>query len=92
MNLLSLCPNQSRTKSQDYGHADCCFSGHVINNLGEIMKSIIAGIVLIAVGFALGDSVFLGNFGLMSLFFDGLGLFWIGQGALKLWRERQVQH
>ncbi len=56
------------------------------------MKSIIAGIVLIGLGFALGDSIFLGNFGFMSLFFDGLGLFWIGQGALKLWRERQVQH
>ena len=55
------------------------------------MKSIIAGVVLIGIGFTLGDSIFLGDFGVMSLFFDGLGLFWIGKGALNLWRQRQAQ-
>lgn len=55
------------------------------------MKSIIAGVILICVGFALGDSIFLGNFGMMSFFFDGLGLFWVGKGILQLWRQRQPQ-
>ena len=55
------------------------------------MKSIIAGLILIGIGFAFGDSIFLGNFGLMSLFFDGLGLFWIGKGIFHLWRQRQAQ-
>jgi len=53
------------------------------------MKSIIAGIVLIGIGFALGDSIFLGNFGLLSILFDGLGLFWIGKGLYSIWREKQ---
>lgn len=55
------------------------------------MKSIIAGVVLIGIGFAMGDSVFLGNFGILSLLFDGLGLFWIGRGIFQLWRHRQPQ-
>ncbi len=55
------------------------------------MKNIIAGVVLIGVGLAIGDSIFLGNFGILSLFFDGLGFFWIGKGILQLWRERQAQ-
>ena len=53
------------------------------------MKSIIAGIVLIGIGFATGDSVFLGNFDVLSIFWDGLGLFWLGKGALNLWNQRQ---
>ena len=55
------------------------------------MKSIIAGVVLIGIGLAMGDSIFLGDFGILSIFFDGLGFFWIGQGALHLWRQRQPQ-
>jgi hypothetical protein len=55
------------------------------------MKSIIAGVVLIGIGFAMGDSIFLGNFDVLSIFFDGLGLFWIGKGSYSLWRERQPQ-
>ena len=55
------------------------------------MKSIIAGAVLIGIGFGMGDSIFLGNFGVLSLFFDGLGLFWIGKGVFQLWRQRQPQ-
>ena len=55
------------------------------------MKGIISGVVLIGIGFATGDSVFLGNFNLLSIGFDGLGIFWIGKGALRLWRQRQPQ-
>jgi hypothetical protein len=55
------------------------------------MKSIIAGVILIGIGFALGDSIFLGNFGILSILFDGLGLFWIGKGIFHIWREKQQQ-
>jgi len=55
------------------------------------MKSIIAGVVLIGIGFVMGDSIFLGDFSILSLFFDGLGFFWIGKGILQLWRQRQPQ-
>jgi hypothetical protein len=55
------------------------------------MKSIIAGIVLIGIGFSLGDSIFLGNFGVMSFVFDGLGLFWIGKGLYGIWRAKRQQ-
>jgi hypothetical protein len=53
------------------------------------MKSIIAGGVLIGIGFEMGDSIFLGNFGVLSILFDGLGLFWIGKGIFGIWREKQ---
>ena len=55
------------------------------------MKSIIAGVILIGIGFAMGDSIFLGNFGILSLCFDGLCLFWIGKGIFNIWRQRQPQ-
>lgn len=55
------------------------------------MKSIIAGVILIGIGFALGDSIFLGNFGILSILFDGLGLFWIGKGIFHIRREKQQQ-
>ena len=55
------------------------------------MKSIISGVVLIGIGFAMGDSIFLGNFNLLSIAFDGLGLFWIGKGILRLRRLKQQQ-
>ena len=55
------------------------------------MKNIVAGVILIGIGLAMGDSIFLGNFGILSIFFDGLGFFWIGKGILKVWRQRQPQ-
>ena len=55
------------------------------------MKSIIAGVILIGIGFALGDSIFLGNFGILSILFDGLGLIWIGKGIFHIRREKQQQ-
>lgn len=55
------------------------------------MKNIIAGVVLIGIGLAMGDSIFLGDFSLLSIFFDGLGFFWIGLGVYKIWRSKQMQ-
>ena len=48
------------------------------------MGNIIAGAVLIGIGFVMDSSIFLGDFTLFNLFFDGLGLFFIGKGALEL--------
>ena len=47
---------------------------------------IIAGIVIIGIGFTYGGSVFLGNPGPLDYIFDGLGAFWIGRGVFKLVR------
>ena len=52
------------------------------------MLNIISGVVLIAVGLALGGSVFRGDFSPTSLFFDGLGLLWIGKGLYGLYKQR----
>jgi hypothetical protein len=52
------------------------------------MKSIIAGLVLIGIGFAMGGSVFKGDFDLWNIFFDGLGLFWIVKGSIQIYRNR----
>jgi hypothetical protein len=48
---------------------------------------IIAGVVIIGIGFTYGGSVFLGNPGMLDYFFDGLGIFWIGKGIYKLVRR-----
>ncbi len=55
------------------------------------MKRIIAGIVLIGIGFSLGGSICLGNFGVVSFVFGGLGLFWIGKGLCGIGRAEQQQ-
>jgi hypothetical protein len=52
------------------------------------MKDIIAGAVLIGIGFAFGGSIFLGDFSISSWIFDGLGTFWIGKGLFRLYKER----
>jgi hypothetical protein len=53
---------------------------------GSGVKDIMAGVVLIGIGFLFGGSIFLGNPGLLDYFFDGLGLFWIGKGIYRLVR------
>ena len=54
------------------------------------MKDIVAGVVLIGIGFAFGGSVFLGDFSVSSCIFDGLGVFWIGRGIWKLYQAKAV--
>ncbi|MGD9283948.1 MAG: hypothetical protein PVG68_09805, partial [Desulfobacterales bacterium] len=53
---------------------------------GSGVGDIIAGVVLIGIGFLFGGSVFLGNPGPLDYIFDGLGLFWIGKGIYRLVR------
>ena len=48
------------------------------------MQNIITGGVLIAIGLFMGNSLFFGDFMLFNLFFDGLGVFFIGKGAFEI--------
>ena len=50
---------------------------------GAGLKSIVSGAILIAIGFAFGGSVFLGNPGPLDWFFDGLGTFWVCKGIYQ---------
>ena len=54
-----------------------------------MVRDIVAGVVLIAIGLIFGGSVFLGDFTLFNIFFDGLGIFFIVRGAMRLYRARQ---
>ena len=46
------------------------------------MQNIITGVAIIAIGFMMGSSLFMGDFTLFNIFFDGLGIFFIGKGLL----------
>ena len=48
------------------------------------MGNIITGVVLIGIGFVMDSSIFFGDFTLFNIFFDGLGLFFIGKGAFDM--------
>lgn len=54
------------------------------------MGSIIAGVVLIAIGLVFGGSVFRGDFSITSILFDGLGVFFIIRGIVRVMRNRQA--
>jgi hypothetical protein len=53
------------------------------------MRDILAGVVLIAIGLAFGGSVFLGDFSLFNLIFDGLGTFFIIKGLIGIYKSRR---
>ena len=48
------------------------------------MQDIITGVVLIGIGFAMGSSLFMGDITLLNIFFDGLGMFFIGKGLFGM--------
>jgi len=52
------------------------------------MQDIFLGVVIIGIGLAMGGSIFLGQFTLFNIFFDGLGLFFIGKGAVGMMRPK----
>jgi len=54
------------------------------------MGNIIAGVVLIAIGLVMGGSIFLGDFSLLNIIFDGLGIFFIIRGVIQIVRSRQA--
>ena len=53
------------------------------------MQNIFWGVLIIVIGLVSGNSLFLGEVGIVSVFFDGLGLFWIGKGVYGLMKDRQ---
>ena len=54
------------------------------------MQDIFWGAVIIAIGLFMGGSVFLGQFTAINFFFDGLGVFFIGKGALSLLGQQET--
>ncbi len=50
-----------------------------------------SGLVLIGIGFLFGGSVFLGDFEVLPIFFDGLAVFLIVRGLVKLVRRKQIK-
>lgn len=54
------------------------------------MRDIVTGAALIGIGFAFGGSVFLGDFGVSNLIFDGLGTFFIIKGLVKVYKSKQA--
>ena len=48
------------------------------------MQDIFWGVIIIAIGLFMGGSVFLGELTLVNFLFDGLGVFFIGKGAMSM--------
>lgn len=53
------------------------------------MRDIFWGVVIIAIGLVRGDSVFRGDFTVLSVIFDALGTFFIVRGLIRMWRAKQ---
>jgi hypothetical protein len=53
------------------------------------VSNIFWGVLIIIIGLVSGNSLFLGEVGIVSVFFDGLGLFWIGRGVYQLMQAKQ---
>ena len=55
------------------------------------MQDVFWGIVIIGIGLVMGSSVFFGEFTLFNIFFDGLGVFFIGKGVLSMVGQNSEQ-
>ena len=55
------------------------------------MKSILWGAVIIAIGLVRGDSVFRGDFNVLSIFFDALGVVFIMRGLVSVYQAKQQE-
>lgn len=53
-------------------------------------KNILWGLAIIALGFLMGGSVFLGDFTLLNIIFDGLGVFFIIRGVVEIARSKKA--
>ena len=54
-----------------------------------LRSQVLWGIVLIAIGLVRGKSVFLGDFGILAIVFDAVGVFAIITGLVRMSRARQ---
>lgn len=48
------------------------------------MQDMFWGAVIIGIGLFMGGSIFLGDFSLINVFFDGLGMIFIGKGVFGM--------
>ena len=55
------------------------------------MKSIFWGVVIIAIGLIRGDSVFRGDFNVVTIIFDALGVFFIIRGLFRIYQAKQAE-
>lgn len=55
------------------------------------MQDIIWGAIIIGIGLVMGGSIFLGQFTLFNFIFDGLGIFFIGKGAMSMMGQQSSQ-
>ena len=53
------------------------------------MKNIFWGALIIAIGLAMRESVFRGDFTVRSIIFDAIGVFFIVRGLLSIYRAKQ---
>ena len=51
----------------------------------------VSGALIIAIGLLWGNSVFRGDFTVMSIIFDGLGVFFIIRGLVSIYRAKQQE-
>ncbi len=51
------------------------------------MTDIFWGVAIIVIGLVMGGSIFYGEFTAFSIFFDGLGLFFIGKGVVAMMNQ-----
>jgi len=55
------------------------------------MQDIFRGAIIIGIGLAMGGSIYPRQFTLFNFFFDGLGIFFIGKGAMNMIGEKSSQ-
>jgi len=55
------------------------------------MQSIVGGAVICAIGLVWGNSVFRGDFKVLSILFDAFGVFFIIRGLVSLYRAKQQE-
>jgi hypothetical protein len=75
------------------GHRECRAPAGINENKGITkenvgMKDLFWGGLLIGIGLVSGASVFLGDLGWFNLFFDTLGVYWLGKGLLGLIKRK----
>ncbi|HEX9292715.1 MAG TPA: hypothetical protein VF873_03430 [Gemmatimonadales bacterium] len=55
------------------------------------MQSILGGAVIVAIGLVWGHSVFRGDFNVLSILFDGFGVFFIIRGLMSVYQAKQQE-
>src|SRR2546425_12899150 len=83
-------PTGDRMIEAGPGHYQICYIARS-SNLGQGMKSIFWGAVIIAIGLVRGDSVLRGAFNVVSIFFDALGVFFSIRGLVPLYQPKRQQ-